>query len=253
MNGVEGQVAVVTGAGRGLGRWIALGLARAGVSVALAARTRRDVEDAAAAVQQAGARAFPIVADIRDPEQCKGLMESARGYFGRLDVLVNNAGTAMRKPGLEVTLEDFNAVVETNFRGSYFCAQAAGRIMAAQRRGSIINIASTSAILVRRSVPNSVYGPTKAAIVMMTKALAAEWAPMGVRVNCVAPGRFHTSLTARLAPPASAEQQDVLATIPMGRLGEADDIVGPVLFFASPASAYVTGQTLFVDGGRTVL
>jgi NAD(P)-dependent dehydrogenase (short-subunit alcohol dehydrogenase family) len=125
--------------------------------------------------------------------------------------------------------------------------------MMSQHSGSIVNIASTSAVLVRRRVPNSVYGPSKAAVVMLTKALAEEWAPFGVRVNCVAPGRLPTDLSESLAPPNSPEFERLLEMIPMGRLGEPQDITQPVLFLSSPLSGYITGQTLFVDGGRTIL
>lgn len=251
--GLRERVVIVTGAGRGLGRWISLGFARAGARLAIAARTRSQLEETAAEIRRLGTEVLPIVADVRDPVQCERLVEEAHRHYRQLDVLVNNAGTSIRRRALETTVDDFNTIVETNFRGTYFCAVAAGRIMVNQGSGAIVNVASTAALLVRRGVPNSVYGPAKAAVVMLTKALAEEWAAFGVRVNCVAPGRFPTDLIDRLSPPGSPEWSDVPQTIPMGRLGEPEDIVGPILFFASPASRYVTGQTLFVDGGRTVL
>ncbi len=251
--GLEEKVVVVTGASRGLGRWISLAFARAGSRLAVAARNRVLLDDVASELRQARVEVITIPTDVRDPDDCARLLETAHAHFGRIDILVNNAGTAVRKPAVEITVDDFDAIVQTNFRGTYFCTVAAGRIMVGQRSGAVVNIASTSAVLVRRGVPNSVYGPSKAAIVMLTKALAEEWAPFGVRVNCVAPGRLPTDLSRSLAPQGTREWESLTQTIPMGRLGEPEDIAEPVLFLASPLSGYITGQTLFVDGGRTIL
>lgn len=251
--GLEEKVAIVTGASRGLGRWISLAFARAGSRLVVAARNRVMLEAVASELREAAVEVITIPADVREPDDCARLVETAHAHFGRIDILVNNAGTAVRKPAVEITVDDFDAIVQTNFRGTYFCAVAAGKIMVGQRNGAIVNIASTSAMLVRRGVPNSVYGPSKAAIVMLTKALAEEWAPFGIRVNCVAPGRLPTDLARSLAPQGTPEWESVSQTIPMGRLGEPQDIADPVLFLASPLSGYVTGQTLFVDGGRTIL
>jgi len=250
---VAGSVVAVTGGGRGLGRQIALGFARVGAHVAICGRTRTDLETTAEAVRVCDVKALAVTADVRSAEQCTRWIHAVRHTFGRLDVLVNSAGVTMHMPTLDATEGDIRNVVDTNFLGSYFCAQAAGRIMTAEGRGSIINIASTSAMLVRRHVPNSVYGPTKAAVVMLTKALAEEWASQAVRVNCVAPGRFPTDPMFGAAPTWNVDRAEMLRTIPMGRFGEPDEIVGPVLFLASPASSYITGQTLVVDGGRTLL
>ncbi len=247
------RVVVVTGASRGLGRSISLAFARAGCRLAMAARDAVLLDDVASEVHQAGGEAITMPTDVRDPDACARMIETAHRHFGAVDVLVNNAGTSIRKRAVETTVDDFDLIVQTNFRGAYFCAVAAGKYMMRQNSGSVVNIASTSAMLVRRGVPNSVYGPSKAAVVMLTKALAEEWASFGIRVNCVAPGRVPTDLSASLASPNSPEDEGLLQTIPMGRLGKPRDITDPVLFLASPLSGYITGQTLFVDGGRTIL
>ncbi len=192
--------------------------------------------------------------DVTDPVSVADLMQTVQDRFGTIDVLVNNAGqTSKRIPALDIDLADFSRIIDTNITGTFLLAQASARVTAKRGSGRIINVASTSAILIRRSLPNSTYAASKAAVSMLTKALADEWASFGILVNCVAPGRFITDSHQTMEAPGTKEHEQVLATIPLGRTGKPEELLGPFLLFASKAGTYVTGQTLFVDGGRTVL
>lgn len=251
---VRDLVFVVTGAGRGIGRWLAEGLAQRGASVVVASRTASECEEVAARIRGAGGDAIAVPVDLNARSTVESLMSTTVEHFGRLDVLVNNAGqTSKRIPALEVDDEDLARTVDTNVKGTYVACQEAARVMARQGHGRIINFGSTAAALVRHGVPNSAYAASKAAVVMMTKALAEEWATLGISVNCVAPGRFLVDRNMQFAAPGTPEYETVIKTIPMRRTGQPRDVLGPVIFFASEASSYVTGQTLFVDGGRTVV
>ncbi|MFP4193871.1 MAG: SDR family NAD(P)-dependent oxidoreductase [Desulfobacterales bacterium] len=249
---LEGQKALVTGATRGLGKWIALGLANAGADVAVVSRTLGDCEKTAEEVQNHGGRALAVEADVGDPDSIQEMVRKTVDHFGRIDCMVNNAGINVRNSVLEFTPEEFNRVSDINFRGVYFASQAAAREMINQGGGKIINMSSSAGFLVRPGIPNSVYAATKAAVIMLTKAFAEELAPYGINVNAVAPGYFETPLASdRLNDPKVLE--NILSLTPLKKIGGPEDIIGPVLFLASEASGYMTGQTIFVDGGRTVL
>jgi NAD(P)-dependent dehydrogenase (short-subunit alcohol dehydrogenase family) len=249
---LEGKVAVVTGAGQGLGLWMALGLAHAGADLVIAEINSQMGKAAAGEIQKMGKRARFIKTDVRRLESIHAMVDRVVREWGKIDILVNNAGVNVRKKAEEVAPEDFDAVSKVNLRGVYFCAQAAGRVMIRQRQGKIINIASAAGFLVRAGIPNSVYSVTKAGIIMMTKALAAEWSPYNINVNAVAPGYFATPLSApRLKDPKA--RQAIMDSTPLKRVGKAEDIIGPVVFLASDSAAFITGACLFVDGGRTVL
>jgi len=249
---LEGRVAIVTGAGQGLGRWMALGLAHAGADAVIAEINPQAGEAAAEEVRKAGKRAVFIETDVRREESIQSMVDRVLKEWGRIDILVNNAGVNVRKKAEEVAPRDFDEVASVNLRGVYFCAQAAGKVMIQHRQGKIINIASAAGFLVRAGIPNSVYSITKAGIIMMTKALAAEWSPYNINVNAVAPGYFATPLAApRLKDPQALRA--IMDSTPLKRVGQAEDIIGPVVFLASDAAAFITGACLFVDGGRTVL
>ena len=249
---LEGRVAIVTGAGQGLGRWMALGLAHAGADAVIAEINPQAGEAAAEEVRKAGKRAVFIETDVRREESIQSMVDRVLKEWGRIDILVNNAGVNVRKKAEEVAPRDFDEVASVNLRGVYFCAQAAGKVMIQHRQGKIINIASAAGFLVRAGIPNSVYSITKAGIIMMTKALAAEWSPYNINVNAIAPGYFATPLAApRLKDPKAL--QAIMDSTPLKRVGQAEDIIGPVVFLASDAAAFITGACLFVDGGRTVL
>ena len=246
---LSGRVAVVTGAGRGIGRALAEGLAGLGADVVCLARTASEIEAAADAVRAKGRRALAIQADVTDREAVTEAVARTVAELGRLDVLVNNAGTNVRVPALEVGEDDFDLVVRTNLRGPFFMAQAAGRVMCEAGRGRIVNVASVGGGVALHT--GVAYGSSKAGLIHMTRILALEWAPRGVTVNAVGPWYFRTPLTEGvLDDPAYLAR--VVDRTPMGRVGQVAELVGPVAFLASDAASYVTGQVLYVDGGMTV-
>lgn len=250
---LNGKVALVTGSSRGLGRWIALALAHAGADVVVTYRQAVEEGEAVAReIRGMGRRCLLTHLDLAELSSMERMMREISGKFGGLDILVNNAGVNRPKNALEVTPEDFDHVTSVNLKGVYFCSQAAAKIMITRGGGKIINLSSAAAFLVRRNIPISVYAMTKAGLVMLTKALASEWADYKINVNAVAPGYFETPLTQnRLEDPQF--RNSVLETTPLNRVGEPPDIMGTVVFLASGASDFITGQTLCVDGGRTVL
>ncbi|MBV9750183.1 MAG: glucose 1-dehydrogenase [Acetobacteraceae bacterium] len=243
---LDGRVAVVTGGGRGLGRAIAAGLAAHGARLVLAGRTRETLEAAAA---ELGAETECVAADVSREADVTALRDAAIARFGRVDVLVNNAGVNPIFKGIErTTLAEWDHIVGTNLTGVFLCCKHIGSAMAEQGEGSVINVSSVAGhVGLRRSVP---YNAAKGGVELLTKALALDWATKGVRVNCLAPGYFETDLTAGLRE-NEALSAGLLAQVPQGRYGTDRDLVGAAVFLASPASAYVTGQSLLVDGGWT--
>lgn len=249
---IDGQVALVTGASRGLGKWIAIGLAHAGAQVVVVSRNLEGSEQTAQEITGQGGEALPLAADVGDTDAVQRMVRQAVGHFGRIDCLVNNAGVNVHKPMLEITPEDFDCVARVNFRGVYFTSQMVAREMIARGGGRIINISSSAGLLLRPNIPNSVYAGTKAAIIMLTKSFAEELAAQHINVNAVAPGYFATPLAQdRISDPAILKT--ILSMTPMKQIGGPMDIIGPVIFLASEASRFMTGQTIFVDGGRTII
>lgn len=244
---LEGRKALVTGASRGIGQALAAALAGAGADVAVTARDVAALEETVAAVEALGRRAVPLEQDVRDVIGSRLTVEKAADALGGLDILVNNAGYEQVTPSLDIEEEVWDRVVDTNLKGAFFVAQAAARQMqAAGHGGAIINLASlTSYVGVPTAVP---YGSSKAGILGMTTALATEWAGLGIRVNAVAPGYFRTAMTDVFYQDAGW-QASMLGKIPLGRFGALDDLAGAVIFLASDASAYITGQCIPVDGG----
>ncbi len=251
--GLEGKIALVTGSSRGLGRWIALALAHVGADVVVTYRQAvEEGKTVAGEIRDMGRRCLLTRLDLADLSSMEAMMSEISGEFGGLDILVNNAGVNRPKKALEVTPEDFDHVTSVNLKGVYFCSQAAAKMMIPRGGGKIINLSSAAAFLVRRNITISVYAMTKAGLVMLTKALSSEWADYKINVNAIAPGYFKTPLTQdRLEDPQF--KNSVLETTPLNRVGEPQDIMGAVMFLASDASDFITGQTLCVDGGRTVL
>jgi NAD(P)-dependent dehydrogenase (short-subunit alcohol dehydrogenase family) len=243
---VDGQVAVVTGAGRGIGMGSALALAQAGADVVLVSRTRDELERTAAGVRAAGRRAEVVVCDVSDPEQIAATI----AQLERIDILVNSAGTNVPEPFLDVTVESLDRVLGLNVRGSFLVAQAAARRMVARAtKGSMIHISSDFGH-VGSPLNRSVYCATKHALEGLTRATALELARHGIRVNSVAPTFIETPLTQPFLRDA-AFRDEVERSIPLGRIGRIEDVMGAVVFLASPASALVTGTSLLVDGGWT--
>jgi NAD(P)-dependent dehydrogenase (short-subunit alcohol dehydrogenase family) len=247
---LSGKVAVVTGGRRGIGKAIALALAGAGADVALCDRTIDDgqLEAAAAEVKKLGRRSLAVKADITSKAEVDSFVQKVADELGAVDILVNNAAMNIRAPLLELGEDGWDRVINTDLKGCYLCAQAAGRIMVEQRRGNIINIASTAAL---KAAPQmGAYCIAKAGVVMLTKVLAVELGQYNIRVNAVAPYIVKTKFSQPLWSEPEALKQ-IEAEIPVGRLAEAGDIVGAVLFLAADASSYITGQTVIVDGGST--
>ncbi len=251
---LDGKVALVTGASQGIGRALAEGLAAYGADVAITELPERwaDARAASADIANAAGRrceAFPL--DVRRIDAIEALVNQLVERFGRVDILVNNAGVQVAKPAVEVTEHDWDAVVDVDLKGVFFCARAVGRRMIEQRiAGSVINIASQNGLI--GYFNRAAYCSAKAGVINLTRVLALEWAPHGIRVNAVAPTFIRTPMAEQTLRD-EAFRKDILARIPLGRIGEPEDVVGCVVFLASPAAALVTGHTLVVDGGWTIV
>ena len=245
---LSGRKALVTGASRGIGAALAVGLANAGADVAVAAREVSSLATAESAISAAGRKFVGIAIDVRDAAAIRAGVEKAAQALGGLDILVNNAGIEEVRDSLAVDEALWDRIVDTNLKGAFFCAQAAARIMAVAKGGAIINVCSlTSEVGVPTAVP---YGSSKSGLLGMTRGLAAEWAAHGIRVNAIGPGYFRTALTEPFYRD-EGWQEAMLAKIPLRRFGQFDDLVGATIFLASDAAAYITGQLLYVDGGTT--
>ena len=244
---LQGKVALVTGAGRGLGRGMALALAEAGADVVAVSRSEDQLEETVELLRSHGGEPRAIPWDLDDAGGLGGLVEKAIGHRGHLDVLLHAAGVQVRKPALEVMLEDWEAVQAVHLRAAFFLSQAVARHMVQREAGGkIILVASlTSQIGIPGVAP---YAAAKSGVLGLVRTLAVEWAPYSIQVNAVGPGYFRTSLTEEIfADPERREK--LLARIPSGRPGEPEDLAGATVFLASPASDYVAGQVVNVDGG----
>lgn len=247
---LTGRVALVTGGGRGLGRWIARGLAEAGADVFVVSRKLEACRATAQGIQAQGGCCFPLQADLSRPEEIEQTLDRVLAERPRLDILVNNAALAWAAPTLEYPLEGWDRVFALNVRGLWHLTQRAARHMKEKGGGSIVLVSSISAF---RGAPDSeqpviAYNASKGAVIALTRDLAVKLAPDGIRVNCIAPGPFQTDMMNHLKDdPAALEAY--LSSIPLGRAGGEDDIKGLAVFLAGPASGFMTGATLVVDGG----
>ncbi len=243
---LDSRVAIVTGASRGLGQVFARALARAGADLVVTSRTLDSVRPFAAELESLGRRALPLALDVRDEASIRRMAAEAQEAFGRIDILVNNAGCNVRKKAVDVTWDDWNLVLDTNLRGAFFVAQAVARHMIPRRYGRIINIGSVTSVAGYAGL--APYGASRGGIRQLTMSLADDWGADGITVNCLAPGWFKTAQNAVMYE--DAEWVAYLTDrIPLKRPGRPDDLEGAVVFLASDASAYVTGQLLLVDGG----
>ena len=240
------RVAIVTGTSRGLGQYMARALAKAGADLVLTSRTRDSLRAFETEIKGLGRRAVSVELDVRNPESIKRMAAEAEAAFGHLDILVNNAGCNVRKPALDVTWDDWNLILDTNLRGSFFVAQAVARRMIAHGYGRIINIGSVTSVAGYAGL--GPYGASRGGIRQLTMSLADDWGKHGVTVNCLAPGWFRTEQNKVLYE--DKEWVEYLCDrIPVKRPGRPEDLDAAVVFLASEASRYVTGQTLLVDGG----
>jgi len=243
---LSGRVAMVTGASRGLGQYMARALAKAGADLVLTSREPARLLPFESEIQALGRRTLSLELDVRELDSIQIMAASAEAHFGRVDILVNNAGCNVRKPALEVTWEDWNLILETNLRGSFFVAQSVARGMTARKYGRIINIGSVTSVAGYAGL--APYGASRGGIRQLTMSLADDWGRHGVTVNCLAPGWFRTEQNKALYDNKEWIEY-ICDRIPVKRPGQPHDLDGAVVFLASESSRYVTGQTLLVDGG----
>jgi NAD(P)-dependent dehydrogenase (short-subunit alcohol dehydrogenase family) len=242
-----GQTAIVTGAGRGMGRVVALGLAAEGARVVVAEMDESSAKQVVDEIQKAGGRALSVNVDISSVADVRKLFKATVAEFGGLDILVNNAGIGIAKPLVDYSEEDWDRQLGVNLKGMFFATQEAARLMIPKRKGKIVNFASTAAF-VSSSTPETAYDISKGGVRQLTISVAAELAPYHINVNAVAPGTIMTDLTMRVLD-TEEKMARASAKIPIGRLGKPEEMVGPVLFLCSEEADYVTGHVLVVDGG----
>jgi NAD(P)-dependent dehydrogenase (short-subunit alcohol dehydrogenase family) len=246
---LTGRVAIITGGSIGLGRQMAEGLAEMGANLVLCARNAERCEEAAKELQQLGIKAMSLACDVRNQTSVQELVDATISEFGKIDILINNAGVSWGAPVDEMRLEDWNKVIETNLTGSFLCAQAVGKIMIRQNRGKIINIASVAGLGgAPPELPAIGYHASKGGVIAFTKDLACKWAMHNIQVNAIAPGWFPTHMSSRVI---ERYKELFLSHIPARRFGNEHDLKGAAVFLASDASDYVTGHVLAVDGGQT--
>ena len=246
---LTGRVAIVTGGSIGLGRQMAEGLGEVGAAVVLCARKQERCQQAVEELQRLGIKAFAVACDVKSQASVQQMVQASLAQFGRIDVLVNNAGISWGAPVETMRLDDWTKVIETNLTGTFLCAQAVGEVMIRQGRGKIINIASVSGLGgAPAELPVIGYHASKGGVIAFTKDLACKWAPHNIQVNAIAPGWFPTHMSNRVLERYS---ELFLSHIPMRRFGNEHDLKGAAVFLASGASDYVTGHVLVVDGGQT--
>jgi NAD(P)-dependent dehydrogenase (short-subunit alcohol dehydrogenase family) len=246
---LDGKVAIVTGGGRGIGRAIALGFARAGVRVVVASRTQKELESVAGEIREGGGEAHPLVADITDNEQLQHLVDATIKEFKGIDILVNNAAKSYLRPLMDLREDGWDKIFSTNCKAPFLLSRSVARHMMNRGGGRIINVTTVGAE--RAGIGMGAYHASKAALKMLTMCMAAEWARFKINVNAVGPGFTRTDFSKPVwSLPEIADQ--IIKRVPRGRIAEPEEIVGAVLFLASDASEFITGQTIYIDGGALV-
>jgi gluconate 5-dehydrogenase len=246
---LSGRVAIITGGSIGLGRQMAQGLAEMGANLVLCARKKERCEQAAEELKQLGVKTLPLACDVKNPDQVREVVQQTISQFGRIDILINNAGTSWGAPVEEMRLEHWNKVIETNLTGTFLFSQAVGKVMVPQRRGKILNIASVAGIHGAPPEFQAIgYHASKGGVIAFTKDLACKWGVHNIQVNAIAPGWFPTHMSEVVI---ERNREAFLKKIPLRRFGGEHDLKGAALFLASDASDFVTGHVLVVDGGQT--
>ncbi len=246
---LSGRVAIVTGGSVGLGRQMAEGLAEMGANLVLCARKKERCVEAAAELQKLGVQVLALACDVKNPASIQEVADDTVKHFGRIDILINNAGTSWGAPVESMTLEQWNKVIETNLTGTFLFSQAVGKVMIAQKHGKIINIASVAGLRGSSPMLSAIgYSSSKGGVIIFTKDLAHKWGMHNIQVNAIAPGWFPTDMSGKVI---ERNEKALLAGVPLGRFGGAHDLKGAAIFLASDASDFVTGHILVVDGGQS--
>jgi NAD(P)-dependent dehydrogenase (short-subunit alcohol dehydrogenase family) len=243
---LTGKVAIVTGTSRGLGQYFARALARAGADLVITSRRVESLAPFRSEIEALGRRALPLELDVTVHDSIQAMVTAAEEHYGKIDILVNNAGCNVRKPAVDVTWDDWNLVLNTNLRGTFFVAQAVARTMMPRRYGRIINIGSVTCVFGYAGL--APYCASRGGVRQLTMSLADDWGPFGITVNCLGPGWFKTAQNAVMFEDKGWVEY-ICDRIPLKRPGQPTDLDGAIVFLASDASAYITGQTLLVDGG----
>ena len=256
MNAVElfnltGRKALVTGAGRGIGRVLAISLAQSGCDIAILEKNMKDAHNVAEEINKLGKRALAIKVDVTKKADIEKAFTAAAKQLGGLDIVINNAGVCIHEAAEDTPEEHYDFVVDTDMKGVFFCCQAAAALMKPQKKGSIINIASMSGSIANYPQKQVHYNAAKAGVILLTKCLAVEWVDYGIRVNSISPGYTRTEMTVKLSAPEMIVQWESM--IPMRRMAEPQELAGAVIYLASDASSYTTGSDIIVDGGYTAL
>lgn len=243
---LSGRVAMVTGGGRGIGKAIALGLAQCGAKLVLTSRTKEELEKVASEIKENGGEAMPLVTDLMESDQINTLVEATMKAHGRVDILINNAARSFLRPLMDLREDGWDKIFNVNCKAAFLLSRAVAKIMGEQGGGRIVNITTVGAV--RGGAGMGVYHASKAALSMLTKCMAVEWAPLNVNVNAVGPGLTKTAFSQPIWSNPSLEQM-ITTRVPKGRLAEPEEIVGAVLFLCSEDSSFITGESIYVDGG----
>jgi NAD(P)-dependent dehydrogenase (short-subunit alcohol dehydrogenase family) len=248
---LEGRKALVTGAGRGIGRVLAISLAQAGCDIAILEKNIEDAHNVVQEIKKMGKKAVTFQVDITKKAEVEKAFAAAAKFLGRLDIVINNAGVCIHEAAEDTSEEHFDYIVDTDLKGVFLCCQSAMKVMKPQKKGSIINIASMSGTISNYPQKQAHYNAAKAGVILLTKCLAVEWVDLGIRVNSISPGYTRTEMTVQTSPPEMIAQWESM--IPMRRMAEPQELAGAVIYLASDASSYTTGSDIIVDGGYTSL